>query len=538
MDRVQSNRYVANEKRNQPQPKCAQGLLMRPYFSLFVLIFAIGCCTISAGCQSPMAWQNQKLPVPDPILDTSSLENVRYQSPGGGQDSGPAGILNSKSHRMGVLDAPVRSIDGDVDRTQLVSTVEFRGNTNIPTHRLRNNISTRPGRYYDPVKLQQDVNQLWSMPEIKSVNGPYIDRTPDGVVVTFEVVERNQAVQVEFIGNRGISDKALKKESGLSDGIHMDVHRIRMAKNKIEEYYREKGYPRTQVEIVEGNENSDNKIVFLIHEDQQQRIWKTSFEGNSIATDARLRTFIKSKPSPIKIIGGLAKRQEIDEDVTRLEAYYKSLGFFNAQIGREISESNDGRWLTVRYIINEGPRYKIRNVNFVGNQSYRSEDLMTLVALKPGEGAPEFNVAKMNKDVVALRDLYGSQGFVFADVQAEPRFLEEPGLLDLVYRIDEGKQYRVGKVNVHYDGDYGITKREVVLNRLSVHPGDLIDAREIKNSERRLGTAQIFATGQQAGGAPPRIVVRPPELKELERHARLPSSGSSSRSSAGSSSRN
>ena len=56
----------------------------------------------------------------------------------------------------------------------------------------------------------------------------------------------------------------------------------------------------------------------------------------------------------------------------------------------------------------------------------------------------------MNKDVVALRDLYGGQGYVFANVEAEPRFLEEPGLLDIVYKIEEGKQYRVGNINVHY----------------------------------------------------------------------------------------
>jgi outer membrane protein insertion porin family len=143
-----------------------------------------------------------------------------------------------------------------------------------------------------------------------------------------------------------------------------------------------------------------------------------------------------------------------------------------------------------------------------------------MVELKPNENnSPEFNVAKMNADVVSLRDLYGSEGFIFANIVAEPRFLEEPGLLDIVYKIEEGKQYYAGEIRIHYvGGGGGITRREVPLNRLSVRTGDLINVREIRNSERRLGAANIFANGQQ-GGASPRIVLSPAETKELERMA-------------------
>lgn len=473
---------------------------------------------LSSGCKHFGNRFDTALPVPPPNLDVSQLESVRFQSPQQGQ-AGTPGLLNRESHRM-KLDGPVINIDDTADRSQLISAVNFRGNTKIPIHHLRRNISTRPGRYYDPDKLQQDIQKLWKMPEIERVNGPFIDQRDDGIEVTFEIKERNTIAKVEFIGNRGINDNTLRKESGLDEIGHLDVHRIRMAKSRIEELYRERGYPRTQVEIKEGNEASDSEIVFLIHEDQQQRIWKVDFEGNNVAPDGRLRSFVKAKPGILKIFGGLAQRKVIDQDIVRLESYYKSLGYFNVQIGREISESNDGRWLSIRFIINEGPRYKVREVRFVGNQRFRSEDLIRLLNLKPGEdGNPEFNSARMSEDVVALRDLYGENGFVYADVQAEPRFLEEPGYLDMVYRISEGKQYRVGKINVHYVGGNGITKHEVIRNYLSLRPGDLIDARMLRNDERRLASARIFATGQEPGGSPPRIVVSqaPSEVNRIAR---------------------
>ena len=164
------------------------------------------------------------------------------------------------------------------------------------------------------------------MPEIARVKGPYVDRQPDGVVIRIEVTERSRLTKVEYIGNRGISDRSLSKQTGLENGSPIDVHQIRSAKTKIEELYREKGYPRTQVEVLDSNDNDDSKVTFLIHEDQQQRIWKVNFEGNTIAYEARLRHIVKSKPGYFKVFGGLAQRNLIDQDVDRVTEYYRSLG--------------------------------------------------------------------------------------------------------------------------------------------------------------------------------------------------------------------
>ena len=150
--------------------------------------------------------------------------------------------------------------------------------------------------------------------------------------------------------------------------------------------YEEKGYPKTEVSIIEGDEFSDREVVFLIHEDELQRIGWVRFEGNEIASDGRLKSFIKMKPGILWYFGGKVNRRELEQDMLRLESYYRSLGFFNARVGRELVESNDGRWLSIRYIINEGPRYRVRNVSFIGNERYSSGDLDTVVKLKPDSG--------------------------------------------------------------------------------------------------------------------------------------------------------
>lgn len=458
----------------------------------FLALFSQGCLTVSP-------------PLRVPLNSDVNETQIRYQ--------------NSDQESVLPIDDEIENAAKD----NVIAEVLIRGNQLVPEHHITRNFRTRPGRYFDPDLLQQDVDQIWRMREIKRVNGPFIDKTPAGLVITIEVIEKQLLSGIEIVGNRGITDRAIKKHLGIEDEHPLDVHEIRSIKSRIEEFYREKGYPRTQVEIISGADPEDEKVVLLVNEDSQQRIWKAEFQGNSIATDARLRHFIKSKPGILKVFGGLVKRDEIEQDVLRLTNYYRELGFFSARIGREVVESDDGSWLTLRFIIDEGPRYQIRNVSFIGNKVFTAEQLQEMLELRPNadDYKPHFNAAKMNKDTAELRDLYGTYGFVFAQIEAEPRFLETPGELDLVYRIDEGDPYRVGKINVHVNGGNGVTKREVVLNRLSIRPGDLVNIREIRNSERRLNSAQIFAGNDpSSGGAPARIVVTPPVAKEWSRLAR------------------
>ena len=67
------------------------------------------------------------------------------------------------------------------------------------------------------------------------------------------------------------------------------------------------------------------------------------------------------------------------------------------------------------------------------------DSLATGIKLPGGE---PFEQGKMNADVEWLKELYGSQGYVFADIHAEPIFSEQPGKLDLLYHIEEGKRWR------------------------------------------------------------------------------------------------
>lgn len=394
---------------------------------------------------------------------------------------------------------------------QLVIDVQVRGNSITKDYEIQKHLRTRKDREFDPELVQSDVRALVSTGLFRDVQ-TFTRPAEGGVIVIYEVFERPRIQYLRHLGNRGVSEKKMVKEHGLKVGDSINSYATEEARRKIEDLYHRSGYTHAQVSIIEGDKQGDKGVVFLVNEGNLERISDVEFEGNTIATDARLKTQIESKPGIMwYFLRGKVDRSKIDSDVEKLTGYYRSLGFFRARVGRELVFDESGKWLTLKFVIDEGPRYTVRNVSVEGNVKFAAAPLLDFLDLKSGE---YFDQSKMTKDINTIVDLYGSQGHVFADVQADPRFLEEPGVLDVVYRVQEGGVFTVGDINVKIDGEFPHTRESVILNRLSLRPGDVLDTRELRASERRLKSSQLFETNPQLGD-PPKIVVTPPDLQAI-----------------------
>ncbi len=391
-----------------------------------------------------------------------------------------------------------------------VVDVKIQGNKSLPLSKILPHIRTRPGRPFDLEQIEEDVRRLDRSQMFVNVR-TYWQQVAGGRVVIFDLIERPCLIEEpKFVGCKQIRRKVLQKESGLKKGDALDPSAIEEARRKLEEFYHGRGFTGARITMLEGDKPEDRRVIFLINEGTKQRVWTVNFIGNSIASGERLKTQIQSKPPFLWLFKGELDRKQVDEDVERLTAYYRGLGFFRARIGREMEFNEEENWVTLTFIIDEGPRYKVRNVSVIGNTKYSNDQLMADLKMTRDNF---FNQAKMSSDVNKLQDMYGGIGYVFADVKADPRFLEEENQLDIVYNITEGDRYRVGKIDVHIKGDYPHTQITTILNRLSFKPGDIVDIRQVRDSERRIKASQLFETNP-ATGSVPKIVFSPPDKEE------------------------
>ena len=428
---------------------------------------------------------------------------------GGGGAGAPAFVDPKFSDRMWEQGGPRLSglHDGKV-----VLAVEITGNESISEHKILSHMQTRKDRVYDEKQLLMDLHELYRTDLFQLIEKEIVTYQ-DGIVVRLKFRERPTVTELIFHGNRRLNTSMLQKHTGISVGDPASTFSVEMAKQRLIDLYHEKGMNQASVKIIEGDQAGDRRVYFDISEGPVEKVWNIKFVGNTVFSDAVLQTKIRSRDARGGItmyIGNVASEQKIDDDKRALVAFYRSLGYFDARVDVFKSYYDDGEFLDLTFVVDEGRQFSLRNVTIVGNKfpAFTTDVLLASMETKPGEA---FNLGKMNRDQRRIRnEFYGREGFVFVDIVPQPVFLDEPGQLDLVFKIEEGDQYRVGEINVHIDGDSGHTRHTVVLNMLGLREGQLIDLQELENSERRLKFSDIFENNP-AMGEPPRIEVRPPE---------------------------
>jgi outer membrane protein insertion porin family len=461
-----------------------------------------------------LRWKSSAFTALALLMLSSSLwaQGMQGGGGGGGDPNAGAPAIQDPKFRDRMWEAGGPRLSG-VNNGKLVVGLEIVGNQTISQHKVLSHMQTRVDRNFDEKQLQADLHELYRTELFRKIT-PTIRDVDGGVVVRLEILEQPTVTELVFHGNQRLDERMLKKHCGIEVGDPINPFSVDMARQRLVDLYLEHSFNHASVVVREGNKAGDRRVFFTISEGQLERISTIGFEGNAIFSDEILKTKIKSRDARhglTRYMFNKANLNQIQEDTDRLTTYYRSLGYFQARIDHRMDYNATGDLVDLAFVVDEGPQFKVRNVSIMGNKFFPSEQLMSAMTMKPGE---PFNLGKMSRDQRTLRnDFYGRKGFVFVDIQPEPRFLDQPGELDLVYKITEGDVYRAGDIHVHIEGDASHTQHNVVTNLVGVRPGQLIDLRELENSERRLKASQIFESNPSQGQAP-KIEVRRPDGSE------------------------
>ena len=424
---------------------------------------------------------------------------------------------------------------------QIVRDIRIEGNHQKTTTEIIRVIKSRPERPFSKTVLEEDKRALmqkkWFVDVITKV-----DRTPEGYIITFQCIERQLINYIKVVGNKKHSRKVLLEEAYIQEGDTLDSITVHQAAERMAQFYRESGYHHVHVEVVIGDEPGDRGVIFRISEGPKQMVLDVAFEGNRIATSARLQTLIQSKPAPIMGPFWLNDftRKKLDDDVETLTNYYRKLGFFYAKVDRVFTETNgytglkyftvepDRAWVKVKFIIDEGPQCKIRNITFVGNNRFSQEALLKKMKLA-GKKNQYYNQDMLEGDIKTIKEMYGDEGNVFAQVQPDPRIDQD--YVDLVIHIFEGPRCYLDTLDVKIigrDGSESYTKWHPVLSRVSLRPGELLRTSEINASRRRLMASGLFNVNPTQGMIPDFKFEIPKEFLEdeaAEQEAEMMASG-------------
>ncbi len=396
----------------------------------------------------------------------------------------------------------------------VVLDVQIVGNRSVGTHLILQKIETRKDRFYDYETVLADIRRLNDMGSFDQVTFRP-EELPGGVKVTFFVHERPIVTQVVFHGNRGLNNRELSGRSGVTKNDPLSEFAIESARRRLLDYYHEEGFNQASIAASIGIDASattvadPGAVVFRINEGPKERIADINIEGSTIVTESRLKNIIKSRGPMIGVLDYLnntADINKINDDVNVLAAYYHNLGFLTATVGRRIEYDSTGKWITLTFVVNEGPRFKINNVQIVGNQYITEESLRSRLELNSGD---MFDGTLMRKDIGEIVYGYGELGFIYAEVEPKTVMRDESNEVDLVYEILEGDRWKVGEIIVNIDGEPHLMRETTMLNLVDLREGDLIDRRTLELNRRRIERSQLLETNPS--------IAEPPDIKVVPR---------------------
>src|SRR4051812_39814532 len=371
----------------------------------------------------------------------------------------------------------------------MISEVRVQGNVTISTEQVRAKLLSRAGSPLEQRKVDADIKSLMAQKWFSEVR-PYFSPDPNGqgFILTFAVQERPVLTSVEFRGRANVSLKDLEEGTGLKKGNRADPAKTRLAVGTIQRLYAEKGYLDAEVQLLEGGKVGDTKVVISIFEGEKHKVGAVRFEGNTFASDATLRLKITSRAA-ILGIGGRYHRDNLDEDRRKLVEYYQGQGFYDVRVTPVTDHGSSLGDVRLKFVISEGIRYKVRNLAFEGNKRIATEALREGLMMHSGQPILDTLKESDRKQLIAK---YNEIGCIDTQIIPDPRLTDQPGVVDLVYRIEEGEPYLLGELKIRGNE----RTRDKVIRREAANagllPGEVLNLNRLEAYKNRLNALGYF----------------------------------------------
>jgi len=375
-----------------------------------------------------------------------------------------------------------------------IREILFRGNENLKTSRLIQEVEAVPGKLLDELLLKKDRDTLLELYRKKGYANVAINyetqRQGGQATVVFNISEEQKIKirKVEFEGNRKVRDGKLrrvvdtKKWTPLSwfrdtgkfreETLLEDIDRIR-------EFYKERGYLDVKIseEDIDLQYPKPGKLLisFNVDEGQQYSVGEVGISGNSIFTVEEIRSSIRLE------LGDTFVPSKVDEDRDNVQKFYGRRGYLDTTV-RAIRKPNlDTRAIDLLFEIREGEKVLLDSIEVQGNTKTKSNVILRELALAPGD---VFDLTRMDSSRYRLMNTR-----FFEDVNIVDVPTDVPGRRNMRVTVKEG---RTG--NLTFGAGFSSLERAILFAEVTQGNFDLFNWRSFFQ-----GDGQKFRLRAQLG---------------------------------------
>ncbi|MDW7773285.1 MAG: outer membrane protein assembly factor BamA [Desulfobulbaceae bacterium] len=387
-----------------------------------------------------------------------------------------------------LISEAVIDILGYTSRNFLVASIEPEGNKRIDSGAILRKITTKPGDFYDPEQLREDLKAIFSMGYFESVEIEAND-TEKGKGIIFRVEEKPVISRVLVTGSDKVKEQEVRDAAAIMPNTILNPARLNDALQRINELYKSKGYYNTKSTVDVSYPAKDRaEVKFNIDEGEKIYIGKISFEGNNSFKDRELAKVIETAErgwlSWITDTGVL-KMSVLNQDAARIGAFYNNKGFIEAKVGDPRVEQVEDE-LHITFPIEEGPRFRVGTVDIEGDFILSRDEIIDMLKIRKEEF---LNREVLRNDSLKLTDLYAEQGYAFAEIRPKVDRAPDSNRVDIVLQIDQGPLVYFNRVEIQGNTR---TRDNVIRRDLTVEEGGLFNSRAIRKSTENLQRLGYF----------------------------------------------
>lgn len=324
----------------------------------------------------------------------------------------------------------------------------------------------------------------------------------DKVYLTIHLSMRPRVSKININGVRKSERDDLEEKMGLIKGNQITPNMVDKAKIVIKNYFNDKGFKNAECQIVQRDDNDTTQHMIIvdvnIDKKEKVKVHKIYITGNENIKRKKFDGHFFSggilKNTNEKGFKSLFKKQKFidekfQEDKDRVIEKYNELGFRDANIYADSVIDLGDNTVDVYLHIDEGQKYYVRNINWVGNTIYNTDALNQVLRMHKGDVYNQTHIKKrLNEDDDAVGNYYYNQGYVFNNVTPVEVDIDGDSV-DIEVRVYEGTQAAINKIKI-----YGNTRvyEEVVRRELKLKPGDLFSMDAFKMTYQEIAQMNHF----------------------------------------------
>jgi outer membrane protein insertion porin family len=381
-----------------------------------------------------------------------------------------------------------KDIIGELFQQKIISAITIKGNVRVDADAIQRVISSRKGDLLNRTTLSNDLTSVYKMGYFDDVviKKQNMDK---GIEVIFEVREKPSVRNIRFENNHVYEEQELFEVIGTSTGSILNAYKLNNDVDKLKRLYYEKNYHNCRISYdVKSLKNHQADIIFNIDEGEKVKITKIEFEGNKYFDDDDIKDEMQIQEKGFWSFitsSGELNETELDNDVLRIEAFYKNNGFINVKVSDPVVNMGTEE-ISIQFRIDEGEQYKNGVVHVTGDILTSEEELLALLVSQKSE---LYNRELVRKDMISLNDFYANQGY--ANVRVTPRAdkNDADAIVNISFDIDKGSLVYFNRIIITGNKK---TRDKVIRRELAIDEQGLYSMGKIQRSNRNLVFKDYF----------------------------------------------